>query len=72
MPQSKASAVPLDKEERPRKLKMMIALVFLTIWTVLMAAQVETRAETSDPMGNKGKENMEKSALSDSLLEPPG
>ena len=25
MPQSKALAVPLDKEEKPKKLKMMIA-----------------------------------------------
>jgi len=68
MPQSKALAVPLDKEEKPRKLKMMTALVFLTIWTVLMVAQVETRAETFDPMGKKGEESMEKSAVSDSLL----
>ncbi|MGA7578183.1 MAG: DsrE family protein [Desulfobaccales bacterium] len=68
MPQSKALAVPLDKEEKPKKLKMMIALVFLTIWTVMMAAQVETRAETSDPIGKKGKEDMEKSAVPDSLL----
>lgn len=68
MPQSKGLAVPLDEEEKPRKLKMMIALVFLTIWTVLLVAQVESRAETSAPMGKKGKENMEKSAISDSLL----
>ena len=34
----------------------------------MMAAQVETRAETSDPIGKKGKEDMETSAVPDSLL----
>jgi hypothetical protein len=68
MPRSQTLAFPEDKEGELRKFIMMMALILLTIWAVLLLAQGEARAEAPGPGGKQGKENTEKTAVSDNLV----